>query len=185
MIFRYGDYSSHPEGFLFEQNLKRKGISRPALRPLLGRVRIEQTDEPRGLDWHDMESNGKRYRWSGPNPRPKILIPYTGHFAHISIEIPFKKACVCLEQLSLYVEERPVNCKIQAGHAGAFYLVADIPLQPADYTVLTLNAPTFRPSDMGLGQDQRKIGLAVSDVVVEPIDDPSSQPVGADRARPS
>jgi len=175
MIFKYGDYSSHPEGYLFEQNLKRKGISRPALRPLLERVLIVQTDEPRGSDWHDLESNDKRYRWSGPNPSPKILIPYTGHLARISVEILFKNPSVDNEELLLYVEERPAKCKIKTGSAGQFYLIADIPLQPADYTVLTLNAPTFRPSDVGLGEDQRKIGIAVSEIVIEPIEAPLSE----------
>lgn len=175
MIFRYGDYSGHPEGYLFEQNLKRKGISRTALRPLLERVLIEQTDEPRGLDWHDVESKGKRYRWSGPNPRPKILIPYTGHFARISVEILFKNPGLPIEELLLYVEERPANCKIKAGRRGAIYLIANIPLQPADYTVLTLNAPTFRINDISIGEDQRKTGVAVSEVVIEPIETPSSQ----------
>ena len=74
MIFQYGDYSMHPEGFLFEQNKKRKGISRPALQPLKQCVVMEQTDEPRGSDWHGLElKNGRLYRWSGPNPKPKIL----------------------------------------------------------------------------------------------------------------
>ncbi len=175
MIFQYGDYSSHPEGFLFEQNLKRKGISRPALQLLQGRVMIEQTDEPRGLDWHDVESNGKRYRWSGPNPKPKILIPYAGQFARISLEILFKNPDVQIEELFLYVEQRPAKCKIETSPAGVFYLVAAIPLQPADYTVLTVNAPTFRPSDVGLGEDQRKIGLAVSEIVIEPIEVPPTK----------
>jgi glycosyltransferase involved in cell wall biosynthesis len=175
MIFQYGDYSGHPEGYLFEQNLKRKGISRPALRLLLRRALIEQTDEPRGFDWHDVESNGKRYRWSGPNPRPKILIPYAGHFARISVEILFKNSGVHIEELLLYVEERSAECRIKTGRGGAFYLVADIPLQPADYTVLTVNAPTFRPSDIGLGDDQRKIGIAVGEIVIEPIEVPSGQ----------
>jgi glycosyltransferase involved in cell wall biosynthesis len=169
MIFQYGDYSSHPEGFLFEQNLKRKGISRPTLQLLQRRVTIEQTDEPRGLDWHDVESNGKRYRWSGPNPRPKILIPYAGHFARISIEILFKNPSVPIDELLLYVEERPAECKNKTRRAGVSYLVADIPLQPADYTILTVNAPTFRPSDIGLGEDQRKIGIAVGKIVIEPL----------------
>jgi glycosyltransferase involved in cell wall biosynthesis len=175
MIFQYGDYSSHPEGFLFEQNLKRKGMSRPPLRLLLSRSLIEQTDEPRGLDWHDVESNGKRYRWSGPNPRPKILIPYAGRFARISIEILFKNPGVHIDELLLYVDERPAKCKIKTSWAGVFYLVADIQLQSADYTVLTLNAPTFRPSDVGLGEDQRKVGIAVSEIIIEPIEAPSSE----------
>jgi glycosyltransferase involved in cell wall biosynthesis len=191
MLFQYGDYSSHPAGYLFEQNLKRKGISRPALRPLIDRVRIEQTDEPRGLDWHDVESRrkqyrywglefwalywlgvkseDKRYRWSGPNPRPKFLIPYTGSLARISIEVVFKNPGVRNDELLLYVEERPAECKIKRGAAGVFHLVADIPLQAADYTVLTVNAPTFRPIDLGLGEDRRKIGIAVGDIVIEPI----------------
>jgi hypothetical protein len=175
MIFQYGDYSGHREGYLFEQNLKRKGISRPALRPLLERVAIQQTDEPRGLDWHDVESKDKRYRWSGPNPRPKILIPYTGDLARISIEILFKNPGALIEELLLYVEERPAKYKIKTGSAGEFFLVADIPLRPTDYTVLTLNAPTFRPNDIGLGEDQRKIGVAVSEIVVEPIEAPAGE----------
>jgi glycosyltransferase involved in cell wall biosynthesis len=170
MIFQYGDYSSHPEGYLFEQNLKRKGISRPELRLLLWPALIEQTDEPRGLDWHGVESNGKRYRWSGPNPTPKILIPYAGHFARISVEVLFKNPSVLAEELLLYVEERPAICKIKTGRAGTFYLVADIPLQRADYTVLSVNAPTFRPIDIGLGEDRRKIGIAVGDIVIEQLE---------------
>jgi hypothetical protein len=170
MIFQYGDYSSHPEGYLFEQNLKRKGISRPELRLLLWPALIEQTDEPRGLDWYDVESNGKRYRWSGPSPRPKILIPYAGRFARISVEVLFKNPSVRVEELSLYVEEHPANYKIKTGSAGAFYLVAEIPLQRADYTVLSMSAPTFRPIDIGLGEDRRKIGIAVGDIVIEPLE---------------
>jgi glycosyltransferase involved in cell wall biosynthesis len=170
MLFQYGDYSGYPDGYLFEQNLKRKGITRPALRPLLERVRIEQTDEPRGLDWHDMEIAGKRYRWSGPNPRPKILIPYTGRHARLSIEVVFKNPKVRLEALVLYVEERPVRCTIETGPAGVSHVVADIPLHSDDSTVLTVDAPIFRPIDFGLGEDRRKIGIAVSDLVLEPIE---------------
>jgi glycosyltransferase involved in cell wall biosynthesis len=170
MIVQYGDCSGHPEGYLFEQNRKNKGISRPALRPLLERVLIEQTDEPRALDWHGVESGGKRYRWSGPNPRPKILIPYTGRRARISVEVIFKNPGGRIEELLLFVEERPANCKIETDAAGVSHLVADIPLQSADYTVLTVNAPTFRPSELGLNEDRRKIGIAVSDIVIEPIE---------------
>jgi hypothetical protein len=131
-----------------------------------------------------VESNGKRYRWSGPNPRPKILIPYAGRFARISIEILFKNPGVHIDELLLYVDERPAKCKIKTSWAGVFYLVADIQLQSADYTVLTLNAPTFRPSDVGLGEDQRKVGIAVSEIIIEPIEAPSSERTWW-RSRPS
>jgi len=173
MIFQYGDYSCYPAGYLFEQNLKRKGISRPALQPLRRRALIEQTDEPRGLDWHDVESDGKRrYRWSGPNPNPKILIPYTGHLARIALEVPFTNPAIALQDLSLQVEERPVACEIRTGRTGVCYLVADIPLHQADYTALTLQAPTFRREISGQGEDRRKIGVAVGRILLREIERP-------------
>ena len=168
MIFVYGDYSSHPEGFLFNQNLKRKGITRPVLQPLHKRAVIEQTEEPRGVDWHDLEFNGTRYRWSGPNPKPKILIPYTGRIARIEIQVIDKSPAVHAGDLSLYVEDRQVRSWIRVGPSGSFDLVADIPLHEADYTVLTLNAPTFRCKDIGLSEDRRKLGLAVGRIALEP-----------------
>ena len=161
MVYEYGDYSGHPKGYLFEQNRKRKGISLPALQPLRRRALIKQTDEPRGLDWHRLEEDSKGYRWSGPNPRPKILIPYTGRRACLSIEVIDRNPALRPEDVSLYVEGRPVQCGIKDGRDGEFYLVADIALQQADYTVLTLDAPTFRNKEAGRGEDQGKVGLAV------------------------
>jgi Glycosyl transferase family 2 len=171
MVFEYGDYSGHPDGYLFEQNRKRKGITRPALRPLLDRTVIGQTDEPRGSDWHELETdaNGRRYRWSGPNPQPKILIPYTGRRARLVIEVVAKNPRLNIEEVALHAEERPVACWTEAGSASGFRLLADIPLSRADYTVLTLNAPTFRPVDLGRGDDRRKLGIGVGDTVLEPL----------------
>jgi hypothetical protein len=133
-------------------------------------VVIEQTEEPRGLDWHDVESNGTRYRWSGPNPKPRILIPYTGRRARIEIQVIDKNPAVHARDLSLYVEDREVQSWMRIGPSGSFDLVADIPLHEADYTVLTLNAPTFRCKDIGLGEDQRKLGLAVGRIVLRPLE---------------
>ena len=170
MVYEYGDYSGHPEGYLFEQNRKRKGIARPALQPLRRRALIKQTDEPRGLDWHNLEGNGKRHRWSGPNPRPRILIPYTGGRACLSIEVIDKNPALRPEDLSLYVEEQPVQCEIKIGRDGVFYLVVDITLHQSEYTVLTLEAPTFRHKDAGRGEDQGKIGVAVGRILLQAME---------------
>jgi glycosyltransferase involved in cell wall biosynthesis len=167
MLFQYGDYSEYANGYLFEQNLKRKGISRPALRPLVGSQVIEQTEEPRGLDWHDIEFDGRKYRWSGPNPRPKILIPFTGLSARISIAVIFKNPYFRLEDTLLYVENKRIRFKIRDESNGISYVNAYIPLRKADYTVLTLHAPTFRRKDMSRNEDGRKIGLAIGDITLE------------------
>lgn len=164
MTLQYGDYSSLSEGYIFEQNRKRKGIARPALRPLLNREVIDQTDDPRGSDWHELETlEGKRFRWSGPNPRPKILIPYSGRGARLSIEVICQNPNVPIEQLSLDIDGHLAGSKINIDAAGARRIVADITLRPADYTVITLNAPTFCSV-----ADPRKLGTALGSIVIEP-----------------
>jgi hypothetical protein len=107
------------------------------------------------------------YRWSGPNPKPKILIPYSGCRARLSIEVIDKNPALRRKDVSLYVEGRPVRCDIKIGRHGVFYLVADIALQQADYTVLTLDAPTFRHKRAGRGEDQGKSGLAVGRILLQ------------------
>jgi len=170
MTMRTGDFSAYSNGFLFEQNRKNKGISRPALQPLLEQVVIPPTDEPRALDWHLLETGDRPYRWSGPNPRPKILIPYTGRLACISIEIIASNPVIPPGELRLFSEGSNLTSQFQNGPLHANYLVADILLKPDDYTVLSLNAPTFRPPepDQGIG-DLRRLGVAVGKIILEPL----------------
>jgi glycosyltransferase involved in cell wall biosynthesis len=179
MTIRHRSHFFYPKGYQFEKNRSNKGISRAALQALHSRVVIEQSSESRALDWYKVERQGnryswfgpnksKRYRWSGPNPRPKILIPYTGDRARLAVEVIAHNPNRRLEELSLFVEERPANYMIETDSKGVSHFVANIPLQPADYTVLMFEAPTFRPSDIGLSEDGRELGIAVGDVVLEP-----------------
>jgi hypothetical protein len=102
--------------------------------------------------------------------KPRILIPYTGRRARIEIQVIDKNPAVHARDLSLYVEDRQVQSWMRIGPGGSFDLVADIPLHNADYTVLTLNAPTFRRKDIGLSADQRKLGLAVDRIALRPLE---------------
>ena len=131
---------------------------------------IAQSEEPRGLDWHDIQTNGvARYRWSGPNPRPKILIPYAGHRARISIEVISKPPDADLRDVELFAEDERIDYAVVADARGVSWLVANIPLSASGYTVLTLETPMFRPSEIGTSGDTRKLGIAVADVVIEPV----------------
>ena len=168
MIIRYGDFSGFSKGFLFEQNRGNKGISRPALQPLLQRVVIQPTDNPRALDWYGVEIKGRSHRWSGPNPRPKILIPYTGRRAKISIEVVAINPAVSVENLRLNSQDGALECLCKKGSPS--YLVANISLNADNYTVLSLDAPTYRPSETDqLSDDVRRIGVAVGEIVLVPI----------------
>jgi hypothetical protein len=91
MIAGYLNYSQLENGQLFDENRSSKGILRPALKELEGSVVIEQTGETRGLDWYGLEQGNRAFRWSGPNPRPKILIPYAySGEVEITLCIPFE-----------------------------------------------------------------------------------------------
>lgn len=166
MSMTYGDYSGHTPGHSFERNRQNKGISRPALQPLHDRILIAQTEEPRGLDWHDLQTSSVvRYRWSGPSPRPKILIPYTGDRACVSIEVISKRPDFDLHEVALFAEDQRIDYGIASDGRGVLWLVANVPLTASGYTVLTLETPMFRPSDAG---DTRRLGIAVADMVIEP-----------------
>ena len=99
MIMSYPDFSQFETAELYNQNRSNKGFNRPELKDLLGWAVIEQTGEPRALDWHHLEHGARPYRWSGPNPKPKILIPYTSSrdvriilcLPTISIDTPLRR----------------------------------------------------------------------------------------------
>jgi len=163
------DYSGYVAGSTFEHNRQNKGISLPALQRLDGRVLIEQSDEARGLDWYGLEREGnKAYRWSGPNPSPKILIPYTGDRAQLSIEVIPARHGAGLDNVRLFVETERTDVEIVTAPGELPHLVGEISLKVDDYTVLTLQAPTYRPLDLGVSPDARWLGLAIANLEIRP-----------------
>jgi glycosyltransferase involved in cell wall biosynthesis len=168
MPIQHPDYSAYPAGYLFERNRQNKGLSRSALQPLRDRVVMEQTDEYRALDWYAVEHSEKKFRWSGPSPRPRILIPYTGESARLAIDVFAKPPGADLAEIAVTVEGQSVQCRVERAADGPERLAVEIPLAAADYTIVTLLTPMFRPSDAGLGADSRKLGIAVTDIVLEP-----------------
>ena len=48
-------------------------------------------------------------------------------------------------------------------------MIADISLNAADYTVLTLETPMFYPHEHYDTGDRRSLGIAVANIVLEPI----------------
>jgi len=161
------DYeAAYKPGLVFEINRQNKGLSRPPLSPLRQRTVIQQTSEGRALDWHGFEPRWPGFRWSGPNPRPKILIPYTGGRARITLDV--LKAN--FSGLSIHAEDRPVEFRIRRGWFGRpSRITADIPLKADDYTVLTLDNPTVPLSSLYEHCDERPVGIAVASITLDPI----------------
>lgn len=160
------DYEAYQPGAVFERNRQNKGISRPPLAPLRKRSVIRQTPEGRALDWQNFKRRWpKKFRWSGPNPRPKILIPYTGQQARITLET----LNLDMSDLSLYVEDRRVPFRVRRSWTGTLLIGAEIPLKTDDYTILTLEKPTFPLSAFDKRKDNRPVGIAIADIVLDPV----------------
>ncbi|MEA2876488.1 MAG: hypothetical protein QOF14_1684 [Hyphomicrobiales bacterium] len=169
MTTGYSEFTSPEPGFSFERNRQNKGINRPALQPLHGRTVIEQTAEPRALDWYNLETGHRPHRWSGPNPRPRILIPFSGERARIAIEVIGTRPALRLDEVPLYVEGRRAATRFEDVPDIGVMMIADISLNAADYTVLTLETPMFYPHEHYETGDRRYLGIAVADIVIEPI----------------
>lgn len=163
------DYALYEKGQLFRVNRRSKGISLPPLQPLKERAVIAQSDDPRGLDWHQLEHGDRPFRWSGPNPRPKILIPYTGHRAHIALQIVALAPDAKPHNLTVAVGNDPVNHTVAVDADSTLWLRFDAPLSQADYTVITLHTPAmFCPHAINGSADKRRLGLAAADMILEP-----------------
>ena len=168
MWLRRQDLSNFEHGELFRRNQMNKGLRRAPLLPLSGRTVIAPTDDPRALDWHRMERN-RNYRWSGPNPCPKILIPYTGTAARIAIEVVATLPQTDLAGVSVFVENQEVGCAVEAGEEGTYWLRFTTRLKSDDYTIVGLHTPAMgRPAELLGRRNNRKVGIAVGDIVLEP-----------------
>jgi hypothetical protein len=107
----------------------------------------------------------EKFRWSGPNPRPKVLIPYTGQQARITLET----LNLDMSDLSLYVEDKRIPFRVRRSWVGTLLIIAEIPLKTNDYTVLTLEKPTFPLSLFDKRKDSRPVGIAIADIVLDPV----------------
>jgi len=183
MTTRYKDFSKMEKGQKFDRNRHSKGVARPDLRALTSRIVLEQTGEPRGLDWTKLkegshrstrwsrvldwlgvESGSRPFRWSGPNPKPKILIPYS-YRGKVQITLcVISIAAGSLNNVRIAVNGRQVDYKIQRAKNGDPTLVFQTHLNESDYSILVIHTP-----EMASPKPQTKPrGIAISDIIIEP-----------------
>ncbi len=169
MHMRHPDFSAFAPGALFARNRANKGIARRVLTPL-GRapVVIEQTDEPRALDWYAPDTIA-RHRWSGPNPRPKILIPFT-HRGRARVTLAIVDGRTAPDAVAVSdAAGRRLPTTIERTRTGANIVVTAM-LHPARDTILTLHTPAMARTDLGVRpDDHRRLGVALADITVEPL----------------
>jgi glycosyltransferase involved in cell wall biosynthesis len=149
-------------GEIGERNRLVRGLKMPPLKDLVGVEWIEQTEESRGLDWFNLDP-GKDYRWAGPSPRPKILIPFVSNdlvqfgllFHHIND--------FTLSKLKIMVNGEAISHKVNKLANHNFFVEFESKIFNDKASVVELYAPH------GVVEGT-KISLALRKTMIAPLD---------------
>ena len=81
LTITHDDVDTKPVGEWPKYFAQVRGTDPVAVAPLAGTQRIEPGDDERALDWGPLEHGDWRgrtgWRWSGPSPAPRLMIPFT------------------------------------------------------------------------------------------------------------
>jgi len=73
-------------------------------------------------------------------------------------------------KLSIAVNDRPVEHEIRKRGRG-MAVVFRAPLDRSDYSIVTVHTPhMFCPDELSGNGDRRRVGIAVGDIIIEPLD---------------
>lgn len=141
MVSPHVNRDDYAAGELFQMNRSNKGLSRPQLSALGAERTIEQTGEPRALDWYRLEEGPPKFRVSGPNPRPRILIPFTGKDAEVWLEIVRMPDYLQEKDIGVYAGGEPLLTRFHESGDGRRWLRCFVRLSRDRYTILSLFIP--------------------------------------------
>ena len=115
-----------------------KGLRLPPLQPLEGETVIKQDAAMRAGDWEGTAEEQPATRRSWMNPRPKILIPYSGGAADFSIEVAQMPAFRDGGRLRVLVNDSEVETKFKPSRTGGGLLSFRGELAADNYTIVSL-----------------------------------------------
>ena len=170
MTMRHPDYAGYRVGDLARSNTINKGLGRLPLRPLEGSACLAQSDEWRGHDWHEPETSPYgRFRWSGPSPSPRILIPFSSQGRALFELDAVHAVPAYFDDLEIEINGDPVDWRIDRAPGGMHRIIVfSAPLKAADYSIITLKGRTAIAADFAGNLDRRRLGVAIGDVRLSP-----------------
>lgn len=170
----FPDYSAIQPGKLFKDNRSNKGIDRPKPVPLMRKVYVPQTTEPRALDWYAVEQTTESsapYRWSGPSLRPKLLVPFTGDCnARITLHLSAHDPGKLIDEIRITFNGREADHRIYCNDPSVIYLefVGRILLERPSAAELALPR-SYCPAESGASADRRNLGVIMFGFTIAPI----------------
>lgn len=125
------------------------------------------------FEWHAIERHlrYRTFRWSGPSRRSTIDLPI--HFeTDLLIRIVVVNSLAPPETIRVLLRDKPLQSRIRKSLLGGFVIeavarVADVPPSDRDFGITLEVDATRRPRDLGMGDDDRWLGVAVARVELE------------------
>jgi len=167
----YLDFETYAPGELYRRNLATKGLRAPAPVLVDAPRRFGVDDAPAGLDWHPIERDPRLgpFRWSGPNPNPRYLVParVAGPFALRIRLLAFAEPHL-KSSLTLDVDGRVTPFAFETAADGTTVLaVAPLEGPAGDGIVVGFHLP--RCGRLWSDPRHKRAGLALADIEVVPL----------------
>jgi glycosyltransferase involved in cell wall biosynthesis len=172
---RYLDFDAYAPGELYRRNLATKGLRATAPVLVDAPRRFDVDDGPAGLDWHALERHPRLgpFRWSGPNPHPRYLVParVAGPYV-LRVRILAFAEPPLAKSLTLEVDGREAAFVAEAAGDGTTVLaVGPIEGRGDDGIVVGFHLP--RCGRLWRDPQQKRAGLALAGIEVVPLAPPS------------
>jgi glycosyltransferase involved in cell wall biosynthesis len=159
---------------------KTRGIDLPALKRIEKLEILDMGIERLGSDWYEIEAielykegNSKKlsWRWSGPSPKPQILIPFCSKDeVKIALNISRFASNEVLESLKILVNGLHVKFSIKhQDELTKIEIICNLLIGKPTVLQLLMNR-TIRVQEFDPNSpDKRKLGLCLSSVEIEPV----------------
>ena len=166
---------NHRLGGSFKGSLQREAAAAPL--PAEG-LRFFVDDTYSAYEWHYVEENkGRRWRWTGPGQRSSFYLPVTiDRPARIAIRLLWVMASdpeAALDTAQLILHDRPLPTERKRQADGSWIWSADLDPgrsegRPIEMLTIFFPQPR-RPLDLGMNEERRWLGLAVSEMEIRPL----------------
>ncbi len=154
-------------------NARIRGIDTPPLVALDGPTWMPVDDGPRAFDWHGLERDGDRtWRWSGPNPRPRLLIPFVHEGpVRLTLHLAAVANVDVLDSLAVLVNGTSLPTAVRRASDGSILVELEASLHADRASVVELRMIRTVPVvELAPGSaDSRRVGVSLAGVQLEPL----------------
>lgn len=167
------------EGLFVRRNRRFKGLDSRFPNTQLAQIErsteFDMSGQEMPFEWHPLELqlDGTSFRWSGPSPRATIDLPVAlDRDLAVRIQVVHVIAPELLDSIKLSFHEMPLDftvARIDGRIALEVELLKNITQSVRAFAITIDTGQVKRPIDLGVNQDRRWLGIAISSIELRPL----------------